>query len=235
MRTGCHQPSRTRCPSPQPQTSVRNSLVLLPLGVLHSCPKHRGIQTPTAPSWKGTAQASACAGAHQDNFEHGKPNNLVPAPFPLEKGCHTQTGKQGKRLNPHTLRCRYTNHDSSHMLADNGAPGPAPRSPEQDSRCSGLTLGELRATGGQGPRAPQDRGKTGEELLGPVDMQPGPRPAPANAQPTPGDSTGDKRPWVAVPGSRGEDLGDASIAARGGPVLRWRGWAHTPSGGDFLW
>lgn len=125
----------------------------MPLGVLHSCPKHRGIQTPTAPSWKGTAQASACAGAQQDNSEHRKPNNLMPALFPLEKGCHTQTGKQGKRLNPHQLRCRYTNHDSSHMLADNGAPGPAPRSPEPDRRCSALTLGELRTTEGcQGPR-----------------------------------------------------------------------------------
>lgn len=89
------------------------------------------------------------------------------------------------------------------------------------------------------PRAPQDRGQTGEELLGPFDTQPGPRPALADTQkskfPTAGDSTGDKRSWVTVPGSRGEDLGDASIAARRGPVLWWRGWAHSPSGGDFLW
>lgn len=176
---------------------------------------------------------------------HRKPNNLVPAAFPLEKGGRIQTGKQGKRLNPRQLQCCYTNHDSSHMLAASGAPAPPPRSPRSGQAMLAVHPG--RAAGNRKRPGPvQDRGQAGGGAAGPRRGAAGTsvrslRDAAEQVPPSPG--TRGRR--LTAPGSRGAALGEASAAAGGdpppcltlpaAPIPRRRGWAHSRSGGGFVW
>lgn len=142
------------------------------------------------------------------------------------------------RLNPRQLQCCYTNHDSSHMLAANGAPVPPPRSPRSGQAILAVHPG--RAAGNRKRPGPaQDRGQAGwGELLGHRDAAGTSAPSRSRAGPP---LPGDRRLQVNRGGIPGSGPGGSQCCSRGtpppcltitaAPIPGRRGWAHSRSAG----
>lgn len=189
-----------------------------PWGSTSPAPTQRGPNVPGSQVERDKhGQQPAVEASKTTPLRPRKPNHLVSAALPLEKGGGIQTGKQGMRPNPRQLPCCYTNHDSSHMLAANGAPVPPPRSPPvrtgDPRRSPWASCGQLKAAGARaGQGAGGVGGASGPSRCG-RDLGPLPQQSRCVSSP-PG--TGGCR--LTAPGSRGAARGEASAAAGGDPL-----------------